>query len=70
MLPKSFDNMFTNMESIHGYNTRNKDSYRPEIHKVKNIISLGPTIWNSLPRDIRTIKNISAFKKAVVSHLK
>ncbi len=70
MLPKSFDNMFTNMESIHDYNTRYKDSYRSEIHKVKNILSLGPKIWNSLPRDIRAINHISTFKKAVVTHLK
>ncbi len=38
ILSKSFDNMFTNMESIHGCNTRNKDSYRPEIHKIKKYL--------------------------------
>jgi len=70
MLPKVFDNMFTDMKSIHDYDTRNKDSLRPEIHKVTNIITIGPKVWNSLPKNIKAVKNISAFKKGVINLLK
>lgn len=69
LLPRSFDNMFTCMKSVHNYNTRNKESYRAEMHKVTNVMSLGPRVWNALPRDIRISRNIGVFKNAVLRHL-
>ncbi len=69
MLPRSFNNMFTNMKNVHNYDTRNKESYRSEIHKLTDVMSLGPRLWNSLPSKIKAAKSISQFKNAVVKHL-
>ena len=49
LLPKSFDNVFKDMKGIHKYDTRNKDKYRYEIHKLNTVLSTGPKIWNGLP---------------------
>lgn len=38
LLPKSFDNVFKDMKGIHKYDTRNKDNYRYEIHKLNTVL--------------------------------
>ena len=35
MLPSSFDHVFTDLESVHNYDTRNKTNFRYDIHKIK-----------------------------------
>ena len=35
LLPRSFDNVFINMKSIHNYDTRGKDNYRAEVYRLK-----------------------------------
>ncbi len=70
LLPRAFDNLFTNMKDVHDYNTRNKNNYRSEIHKMENVISIGPKMWNYLPKEIRSLKHVSAFKSKLVAFLK
>ncbi len=70
LLPKSFDNMFTNFESIHKYNTRNKNNFLPQIHKVKTILTAGPRSWNSLPKDCQNSPNLKLFKRKLCSVIK
>ena len=48
LLPSAFDSLFTNLGSSHSYKARDADDYRFEIHKVRNAISDGPKIWNSI----------------------
>jgi len=70
LLPRSFDNLFTNMKDVHNYDTRNKNSYRSDIHKLKNVISTGPKLWNSLPNEIKAVNHVNKFKSNLVSYLK
>ena len=70
LLPRSFNHMFINMSNIHNYNTRNKQSYRSEFHKLRNVMTLGPKLWNALPNEIKVAKHISDFKNKIVGHLK
>ena len=43
LLPKSFDDMFENFESIHNYDTRHKKNYRSQNHKIKQFSVLVQT---------------------------
>ena len=70
LLPKSFDNMFINMKSVHNYNTRGKENYRQDIHKLTSVLTLGPRLWNTLPRETKEATSISMFKNCFVRHLK
>ena len=69
MLPKSFDNSFTDHKSIHGYNTRNKNNYRLSIHKIESVFSTGPKYWNNLPDVVKNSKNISQFKTQISKYI-
>ena len=51
LLPSAFDALFTNLGSSHSYYTRNADNYRFEI--IRNAISDGPKIWNSIPNEFK-----------------
>ena len=70
LLPRSFDDMFINMKTIHNYNTGGRDNYRADIHKWTNVLTRGPRLWNSLPKEIKAAKHISEFKKGIVKYLK
>ena len=70
LLPSSFNNMFIDMKTIHNYNTRGKENYRHDIHRLVSVLSLGPRFWNSLPREIKEATSVSMFKKYLVKHLK
>ena len=70
LLPKSFDLLFVNLESIHNYNTRNKENYRLDIHKTKSVLTSGPKLWNSLPCDLRTATSVKAFKDNISIYIK
>ena len=70
LLPKSFNNMFVDMKAVHNYNTRGKENYRHDIHKLTSVLTLGPRLWNNLPREIKGASCISIFKKRLVRHLK
>ena len=45
------------------------DSYRSEIHKLTDVMSLGPRLWNSLPSEIKAAKYVNKFKNAIVNHM-
>ena len=70
LLPSSFNNMFIDMKAIHNYNTRGKENYRHDIHKLSSVLNLGPRLWNGLPREIKDAKSISMFKSCFVKHIK
>ena len=67
LLPQSFDHVFTDLESVHTYDTRYKTNYRPEIHKMKTVLTTGPKIWNNLPEFVKPTVSVNSFKK--VFHL-
>ena len=69
LLPTSFDHLFTNLESIHNYDTRNKTNYRFEIHRTKSVLTDGPKLWNSLPYETRTASSVNMFKNKRISLL-
>lgn len=55
---------------------RNNDCYllevlkRPRYQKMENAFSyIGPSVWNSLPWNIRSVNNINTFKTALKTHL-
>ena len=61
---------FTDVKDVYDYNTRYKNKYRSEIQKIENVISIGPKMWNDLPKEIRSLKHVSAFKSKLRSLLK
>ena len=69
MLLSAFDSLFTNLGSSHSYNTRNADNYHFEIHKIRNAISDGPKIWNSIPNELKKCKQICRTKSVANSML-
>ncbi len=70
LLPKSFDKMFQNFESIHKYNTRHKKNYLPQIHKIKTILTSGPRSWNNLPKECQNSPNLKIFKRKLCTFIK
>ena len=70
LLPRSFDNVFINMKSIHKYDTRGTDNYRAEVHRLNNVLSLGPRLWNSLPKEMKEANCLSKFKTGIKEFLK
>jgi hypothetical protein len=69
MLPKSFDHVFTDLESVHKYNTRNKTNYRYDIHKINTVFTKGPKLWNNLPKSIKNANSLVSFKNAITLFL-
>ena len=57
----------------HGYNTRNRNSLRPEYHRLtstqRSVSYSGPSIWNNLPNYITASSNIASFKILLKKHL-
>ena len=68
MLPQSFDGIFTNHQSNHNYDTRNKGDYKLSMQRVNTIVKTGPKIWNELPKYIKNSKTLGLFKKNI-SHV-
>jgi hypothetical protein len=69
-LPLSFNGMFSNHFQFHSYDTRNKENFQLQIHKIKTILSTGPVIWNKLPNDIKFAQNSQLFKNKLTSYLR
>ena len=68
-IPNSFDSLFTNLGNCHSYNTRNTINFWVKIHKVKSVISAGPKLWNSLPKEIKKYKGIKQFKNRICYYM-
>ena len=66
LLPLSFDHAFTELQSVHNYDTRNKTNFRYDIHKIKSVFTTGPKLWNNLPKSIKTAKSLNSFKTAII----
>lgn len=65
MLPPSFDNFFIIHSNYHTYDTRNKNDFRLPLTRTKSFTSVGPKIWNDLPRNVKDAKSLSLFKKKI-----
>ena len=65
MLPQSFDGIFTNHQSNHNYDTRNKGDYQLSMQRVNTIVNTGPKVWNELPKYVKSSKSLGLFKKNI-----
>ena len=65
MLPQSFDSIFTNHQSNHNYDTRNKGDYQLSMQRVNTIVNTGPKLWNELPKYVKSSKTLGLFKKNI-----
>ena len=65
MLPQSFDGIFTNHQSNHNYDTRNKGDYQLSMQRVNTIVNTGPKLWNELPKYVKSSKTLGLFKKNI-----
>ena len=69
MAPAYLSNGFTNVRDMHSYNTRGSvsDYYISDVPSsslVHNSFGFrGRMEWNSLPRDLKQISSLNAFKK-------
>ena len=70
LLPLSFDHDFTELGSNHEYNTRHKNNFRHEMHKMKTVFTTGQKTWNKLPENVKKAINLKSFKKPISSFLK
>ncbi len=69
MLPSSFDHVFTDLESVHNYDTRNKTNFRYDIHKISTAFTKGPKLWNNLPKSVKNATSLKSFKNDISSFL-
>jgi len=73
LLPTQLQQLFTLNREIHQYNTRNRNDPIVPKHKLeatkRSIAHMGPIIWNSIPKEIKTAKNLSSFKRNLKSFL-
>ena len=53
MLPPSFYELFTEHQSNHSYNTRNKGDYQFHMFRMRTILNTGPKIWNNLQKNVK-----------------
>ena len=70
LLPLSFDHAFTELGSTHKYDTRNRNNYRHEVHKIKSVFDTGPKLWNKLPESIKNVASLNCFKKTISDFVK
>jgi len=56
----------------HTLNTRNRDQAQPAYHRTtqgqQSLSFMGPKVWNEIPHEIRSIKNITTFKCKLKKH--
>ena len=68
-LPISFSQIFQTGNQVHQYSTRCSDFYCPHSCRTKikknSILFEVPSIWNSLPNDIKTAPSFSIFKRVI-----
>ena len=71
LLPDAFDNFFTRLADVHGYNTRNAStqhfyvSFRGTTRGQKTLSYCGTRIWNYIPDKIDPDCAIGTFKKHI-----
>ena len=62
-----FISLFKNIPSRHS-SRRQHDYYKPHFRlkiRIQSIAFQGASIWNNIPVDIRSINNLSLFKKRI-----
>ena len=68
------NNNFTRVSNIHRYDTRNSNFNfvlpKREGHIGNTFYFNGIQFWNSLPKNVKTVKNFSHFKSALKKYLK
>ena len=72
-IPNSFHNMFSKNFENHHYTTRKSNDYRIQfsrtnVHKF-SIVSAGPTLWNSLPSELKSKSLLHSFRKDLKQYL-
>ena len=70
-LPETFNDYFVinDSSSIHSYNTSSASKIHVDFKRTNygqfSLQYRGAIIWNSLPGDLKELKSINAFKKAL-----
>jgi len=69
LLPKCFCNKYSKINSLHQYDTRQKDLYYHELcctNRFKSSLYYkGPKLWNTLPTYLREVVSLDVFKARV-----
>ena len=67
MLPILFETLFSKTSSVHSYNVRSSQNYRPVFAKSSikrhSILCLGPRIYVIIPLNYTNKPNLYAFKR-------
>ena len=73
LLPSIFDDYFTNISTIHNYDTRvSAGLYVPFAHyniRQRSLRVRGPSLWNELPILLRNANSINIFKSKLKKYL-
>ena len=73
MLPVVFINWFKANVPTHNYSTRNATKLYPTLTRTtrvkSHILSQGPIIWNSIPKEIQSVLSIYRFKQLTKTHI-
>ena len=73
-LPIAFNQIFQTGNQIHQYSTRYSTFYRPHNCRTNikkfSILFQGPTIWNSLPSNIKNAPTFNIFKRVIKPFLR
>jgi len=73
LLPCAFAGYFSSTSDLHDHNTRSRGAYRGNFARTNSrlfsIKCVGPSVWNSLSHVIRSLPNLSSFKKSVRAYL-
>ena len=67
---QGLENLFTYSKNIHTHNTRSasKMNLHSNQHYYKSFSSIGITVWNNIPVEIRSVNSLSEFKECLSSY--
>jgi hypothetical protein len=73
MLPTSLNRLFITHKMHHQYLTRNRSNPRIPLSKytltIKSVKHKGPQIWNCIPANLKSCRNINSFKLKYKHHI-
>ena len=69
VLPVSFDKCFPVNRENHNYNTKNRNDFEIQMHKMETVFTMGPQIWNELPTNIKNATKLGQYKTNLKSML-
>src|SRR5688572_15025749 len=72
-LPPIFSRYFSKISDTHSHYTRSLDNFDGTYARTNTryftLRCAGPSVWNNLPKSLRTLPNIALFKKEVRAYL-